>query len=54
MWGIEEGIYIYAVRKVQYKIIRMKFSGTYYFILCTKSFRKCKHHIEKHMCLDIN
>ena len=54
MWGVEEGIDIYAIRKVQYKTIRRKFSGTYYFLLCTKGFRKPKHHIEKHVCLDIN
>jgi len=46
-------IHIYAIRKVQYKIIRRKFSGTYYFLLCTKGFRKHEHHVEKHVCLDI-
>jgi hypothetical protein len=54
MGGIEEGIHIYAIRKVQYKISRNKFSGTHYFLPCSKGFRKHKHHIEKHMCLDIN
>jgi hypothetical protein len=43
-----------AIRKVQYKIIRRKFSGIHCFLLCTKGFRKCKHHVEKHVCLDIN
>jgi hypothetical protein len=32
-------IHMYAIRKVQYKVIRGIFNGSHYYLLCTKGFK---------------